>query len=115
MIKARADELIAALRSGKYQQTKSQLRHGNAFCCLGVACEISKLGEWIGQRYSTHDNISTFILPKSVQDYFGFSNRTGLLLSDSLIDDDPALSTMNDHGHSFTEIADFIEANWERL
>lgn len=30
---------IDALRSGKFKQTRGQLQRGNAFCCLGVACE----------------------------------------------------------------------------
>jgi hypothetical protein len=107
MIKARADELIAALRSGKYTQTKSQLRSGNAFCCLGVACEISKLREWNENNYFDE----YYVLPNEVRDYFGFYNSHGGMRDYSL----GSLSELNDKGHSFAEIADFIEANWERL
>ena len=31
---------IAALRSGKYSQTKEYLQDSRGYCCLGVACEI---------------------------------------------------------------------------
>lgn len=38
---------LEALRSGKYEQAHRFLRVGNAFCCLGVACEISGRGHWV--------------------------------------------------------------------
>jgi hypothetical protein len=108
MIKARADELVAALRSGKYTQTIGQLRNGNAFCCLGVACDISKLGEWNGNSYFNEEDV----LPNEVADYFGFHNSNGGVIDHNT---ESCLSELNDHGHSFAEIADFIEANLERL
>lgn len=39
---------VAALRSGKYKQGKSQLKSwkGDEFCCWGVLCDISGLAEW---------------------------------------------------------------------
>lgn len=43
MIKEKAMKLVAALRSGVYQQTKDYLhRADGTMCCLGVACAISK-------------------------------------------------------------------------
>ena len=39
----KAREWVAALRSGKYKQGKGALSTEDRFCCLGVACEISKL------------------------------------------------------------------------
>lgn len=30
---------IAALRSGKYKQTRGRLQDGDGFCCLGVLCD----------------------------------------------------------------------------
>ena len=33
---------IAALKSGKYEQGRMYLNLGGKFCCLGVACDISK-------------------------------------------------------------------------
>jgi len=108
MIKARADELVAALRSGKYTQTNGQLRDGDAFCCLGVACDISKLGEWNGNKYFSEEGI----LPNEVRDYFGFYNSNGGVRD---YHTESCLSELNDKGQSFIEIADFIETNWERL
>ena len=43
-------ELAAALRSGKYRQTRGRLRDSKGFCCLGVACEISGVGKWNGDE-----------------------------------------------------------------
>lgn len=38
---------VKALRSGKYIQGTGRLRVGDSYCCLGVACDISGLGEWV--------------------------------------------------------------------
>jgi hypothetical protein len=37
---------IEALRSGKYTQTRERLKDDVGYCCWGVACEISGLGEF---------------------------------------------------------------------
>lgn len=37
---------VEALRSGRYKQGTRFLRKGDAFCCLGVLCDVSGLGEW---------------------------------------------------------------------
>ena len=37
---------VAALRSGKYAQTKEILRDEKGFCCWGVMCDISGVGGW---------------------------------------------------------------------
>lgn len=44
-------EWYQALKSGKYQQTTGQLKKElindtHAYCCLGVLCDISAIGEW---------------------------------------------------------------------
>ena len=66
-ILAHREQWIEALRSGKYEQAKGILRDvddNNKFCCLGVACEISGLGEWLfgGIDFSYLD--SSKVLPK---------------------------------------------------
>jgi hypothetical protein len=33
---------VAALRSGQYQQNRGSLRRNDAFCCLGVLCELHR-------------------------------------------------------------------------
>ncbi len=40
---------VAALRSGEYRQARGMLRDGDAFCCLGVLCDLHAKesgGEW---------------------------------------------------------------------
>lgn len=37
---------IEALKSGKYSQCIRVLHIENEYCCLGVACELSEIGEW---------------------------------------------------------------------
>lgn len=50
---------VAALRSGEWAQAKRMLRNVKdghcSFCCLGVASEMSKLGEWEGSCFQDHD------------------------------------------------------------
>ena len=31
---------VKALRSGEYKQTRGQLKNGDTYCCLGVACDL---------------------------------------------------------------------------
>ena len=37
---------LEALESGEYAQTQAALRRNDSYCCLGVACDVSGLGEW---------------------------------------------------------------------
>lgn len=100
--------LAAALLSGKYQQTTGVLRRKDAFCCLGVACEISGLGTWEEELVSMHTYsvggiVHSGSLPLQVQQYYGFVGSTGLLrINPRRID---SLSEMNDSGGSFADIA----------
>lgn len=43
---------IEALRSGEYPQTHDCLKDNIGYCCLGVLCDISKAGQWIGTSES---------------------------------------------------------------
>lgn len=39
---------LTALRSGDYQQGRGRLKtHRDTYCCLGVLCDVSELGEWV--------------------------------------------------------------------
>lgn len=64
--------------------------HETRYCCLGVACEISKLGAWIGNRYVPNkfkdnvqdiieidDNDNDIVLPRKVADALGLIRRDG--------------------------------------
>src|SRR3990167_8465561 len=74
--KARVRRLVTALRSGKYKRGKGQLRDDDKFCCLGVACDISGVGEWQGDAYVVKKWGAGFAtLPGPVAKYFGFNEN----------------------------------------
>ena len=109
---------IEALRSGKYKQTRDFLRRGDAYCCLGVYCDISGMGSWIMSdvdgcgRYL--DGVSS--LPRKLRLQLKTNSRTGMLPflgrdKTDIID----LAGLNDDGMPFSQIADLIEHFWPEL
>lgn len=91
---------IAALRSGDYKQGRGVLRSPDeSFCCLGVLCDISGMGQWIRRSYYADGTDGYACLPAAV------SRVAALSISEG------RLAKMNDHGKSFADIADYIEAN----
>lgn len=112
-------KLVKALESGKYKQATGTLRDGEAFCCLGVACDISGLGKWVpdprtgrGSDYgflcSERGDVVAAVLPKSVRvwlgvaqsqlelnEWYGGTSTKGML----------SASSLNDNGSSFQQIA----------
>ncbi len=115
MNKENVRKVIAALRSGKYEQGRNQLRtvigsvSSDKFCCLGVACDVSELGEWdfSSEVYNiTPMSQSRLSLPVEVAEWLGFDSTFG----------PPVLNYINsaeanDAEVSFEDIAD----EWERL
>jgi hypothetical protein len=96
---------VAALKSGKYQQCQGRLRNDNAFCCLGVLCDILDKDKW-ELRYETQYRYedAEFVLPLTVCQQAGF-------YYDIEHFETVTLSDMNDSGKSFREIAQYIEEN----
>lgn len=46
---------LTALESGDYEQTTRRLRRWDAYCCLGVACDVSQVeGEWVRRQGVVH-------------------------------------------------------------
>ena len=110
---------VEALRSGEYAQIAGGLRRGDEYCCLGVACEISDLGEW--EPYpDSPDAAFAFMgmgshLPLAVCDWLGLLNEFGSFENSDEPDTADGLMAMNDTGTSFAEIADLIESAAEGL
>lgn len=120
--KPRIRKWVNALRSGKYKKTTGRLKgiitSKPTYCCLGVACEISKLDTWDYDGY--YDDAQTE-LPGSVCDYYGFqSGDPEVTLTRTLVvkksetkylpGDRVHLARLNDDfGLSFKKIADLIE------
>ncbi len=98
---------VAALRSGKFEQTRNVLRGASGgFCCLGVLLDVSSLGgHWErGGVYSTPEYEIEADLCR-LRENLGIS-----------VEAHNKLVHMNDgergeRQHSFAEIADWIEAN----
>jgi hypothetical protein len=87
---------LQALRSGEYKQGHGRLRIlPNLYCCLGVLCEVMGV-KADGVLY---DGCTSYISPRT-------QNVAGLRAKDQ-----SRLSSMNDRGDTFPEIADWIETN----
>jgi hypothetical protein len=103
---------IAALRSGKYTQAKSTLRTRQGFCCLGVALDTMRVGEWVEWPASVFtfradpsvadgkENIHRLSLPAKARDLLGINEDIEFFCIG-----------MNDaQGKTFAEIADYLES-----
>lgn len=113
-----------ALLSGKYKQGVGVLRTPeDKYCCLGVACDISGLGEWRRQDNGdewdyvvTEKDYSDTVMPKAVQKWLGLHDVTGVFEMrdpDCYCEDEGYLHVVslayeNDKGKSFKEIVDII-------
>jgi hypothetical protein len=110
---------VMALRSGKYEQTTGALRKGDAYCCLGVACEVSGVGEWRGSTtadllpaYGNDDYRESGILPTPVINWLGLDDGDPMLVNPERGGSTRASEWNDEHGATFEEIADFIEATF---
>jgi hypothetical protein len=94
---------VQALRSGEYRQARGRLKKGNAFCCLGVACDALKDhigGNWVGQIFQIEGGISSdATLPVELSRLLELEvGVIGLLIN------------MNDRQFkNFNQIADYLE------
>lgn len=71
----RLKEWVAALKSGKYIQGKGYLRSGdNKYCCLGVACDISKKTTGLTWRNSYEIDGSAYLREETAK-HFGFNEN----------------------------------------
>lgn len=105
-------ELIAALRGEGYKQTQSRLRSEDAFCCLGVACDIAPgmRDHWVQSKRGYYILGHTDYLPEEVQKRLGWSSMRGLTVILDRSECNVTLSELNDNGLTFAQIADVIEA-----
>ena len=104
---------VAALRSGKYKQGTGQLRtEDDCYCCLGVLCDISGVGQWVrsehdsGEQwaYSCEGYLVTALAPDSI--YYDGDCRPNRPQG-SLISRNDGIASHE--RHTFEQIADFIE------
>lgn len=110
------DKWTTALRSGEYQQSSGKLRTPEGYCCLGVLCDLAVKADIIDAPYVEqlylmetayyYDGERQY-LPDSVRNWAGLNNIDPRVQVDDIIND--SLSNLNDSGHTFAEIADYIE------
>ena len=113
-----AQKWVAALRSGEFHQVCEFLKTDKGYCALGVACalflregnhlrveekEEKDLNELLIRVYTFNDNCRQ--LPAAVRRWLGLNTRFH-------VDDfgQSELSSENDDGFSFAEIANIIES-----
>lgn len=100
-------KFLAALRSGTFQQGRGLLRRNDAFCCLGVLCEIMQVPH---KPAPADPATSIYFDPARPHEAWrcflpnAFKEKAGLSPLD-----EARLSSLNDDGESFSAIADVIE------
>ena len=103
---------VEALRSGEYKQGRELLRVGDHFCCLGVACDVSNVGEWqrrTGITFEYEEEMG--MLPPAVRDWLGVASGDPVLYTP--IGHGDKASQLNDHDRfTFAQIADAIERTY---
>lgn len=113
---------LAALRSGKYKQGRSQLRRGDSWCCLGVLCDLATkqgIGEWDGVEFivKAGDEVLEVVsqVPSCTVQMWAELDAPNPLIGE---EEYSRLATLNDGSvsgrirpHTFTQIADLIEAH----
>lgn len=109
---------VAALRSGEYKQTKSELKDGQGgFCCLGVLCDIYAKDN--GRKRWSVAQLSDKADGEFALSYLDQGVPAAVVAIWAGLDYDQeirigqrceTLYDHNDDGRTFAEIADAIEA-----
>jgi len=103
-VKAKWLKALKAKRNGKkvYRKAKGSLRHRGGYCCLGVLCNISKLGKWDEDNYYiTEKDLDNTELPKDVSCWAKIS-------PDEEID---LIRLNDDHDKGWKQVIAYIENN----
>jgi hypothetical protein len=54
---------VEALEYDGYEQAQSRLRVDDRYCCLGVACDVSGLGDWEARGQVDEVNAQWYVVP----------------------------------------------------
>lgn len=116
---------VEALESGEFTQAQAQLKYGDSFCCLGVACEVYSRetgnGSWNGDIWVEEGDSVKCHLPRTVQDWLGLRTDNGSYTLTG--QPECCLIDLNDSRrapHSFAKIAEVVRSEppglfWEAL
>lgn len=113
-VRENREQWLTALESGKYRQTRGQLRAAQGksygYCCLGVLCNLHKDKEnkWDNSVFEAPSDF----FPGETEVYFEMPPDSFLekVKVDTKLADE--LATMNDNGKTFKEIAAFLRKKW---
>lgn len=101
-----------ALKSGEFTQGELSLHFNNAYCCLGVLCELAIRDGVEVIKDDSHGRTRfdgrAIYLPQSVMTWAGIKTEHGVIHGTSL-------SSLNDSKTTFVNIAKIIEDNVEIL
>jgi hypothetical protein len=112
---------VEALRSADYEQATGALRKDDAYCCLGVACDLSGLGRWVENtelarwEYRDDDDPEDYgvgVLPGSVADWLGVGQVNPNLYAPALEGKRSAASLNDSYHYNFNQIADAVERTY---
>lgn len=111
---------VEDLRSGQYKQGKNVLRHGDAYCCMGVACETHKRLANLPYEWVDGDDVGDLayaredqVLPDPVVDWLGVGSIDPELDTEDEFSPHDSCSTLNDiRGWTFAQIADALERTY---
>lgn len=107
------EKWLQALESGNYAQGKEFLCDAGKYCCLGVACEIfSEYPKQVSKRRHKRKFLCEWnghfaTAPRGVVDALQLFSASGS-------PNDPfmhSLTTLNDAGYSFSEIAQIVRGD----
>lgn len=101
---------IEALRSGKYKQGRALLCGAEGYCCLGIACEVLESPRTVVGRVTSFRGHDAFP-HRTDAERLKLRSTSGLIVGGPMLRGKDWLAGANDEGATFSEIADFIEAN----
>ena len=107
------------LRKPENQQLQGRefLCKNEKYCCLGRLCEIALLnGLTLDKRIRDNSRVdyddAYGFIPYAVQEWIGLKSTNGDLCTDEKYE---TLTILNDKGLTFTQMADVIEQNKDKL
>lgn len=107
---------LTALRSGQYHQGRGYLNHAGKYCCLGVLCELAVRAGVIRKMKTDDESTIAYgheenegLPPREVAEWSGLSQFSCNPMVTEANGERSCVSTLNDRGRTFAEIADLIE------